>query len=103
LPASGESLLAHVISANLVSVTLPVGLVGSAAGIRTPATVSYQVNIHWNGGLVGTINYGAGSTSGTFSFGAIVVLHPGDTLEFIGGAQDATALGVYWTIVGSRA
>jgi hypothetical protein len=102
LPLTGESMLAHVIPSSLTNVTFPAGLIGSAAGIRKVATSGYSVTINKNGSPIGSITYNAGAGTGTFSFGSDVICVPGDVIEFLGGTADATALGLYWTITGTR-
>ena len=101
-PATSESLLRHVISSNLTQVVLPVSLTGSYAACRTAPTGAYAITIKKNGSSIGTINFAASATTATFTFASSQTLVPGDLLEFVGGTADATILGIYFTISGSR-
>jgi hypothetical protein len=101
-PATGESLLRHAISGNLTNVVFPSGLTGSSAACRTAPTGSYSITIKKNGSSIGSINFAASSTTGTFTFTSSQTLVPGDLLEFVGGTADATILGIYFTISGLR-
>lgn len=102
VPGTSESLLKHVIPANLVSVILPASLTGSVAKCRTAPTGSYSITINKNGSSIGSINFAASSTSATFTFASIVTLAPGDIVEFVGGTADATILGIFFTLSGTR-
>jgi hypothetical protein len=101
-PGTSESLLRHVISSNLTQVVLPSSLTGSYADCRTAPTGAYAITIKKNGTSIGSINFAASSTAGTFTFASSVTLVPGDLLEFVGGTADPTILGIYFTLSGLR-
>lgn len=105
-PGTSESMLRHVISGGLTNVVFPSGLTGSVASSRVACTSNYTITIKKIvSGVtttIGTINFAAGVLAGTFTFSGSVTLSPGDTMEFVGGTADATILGIYFTITGTR-
>lgn len=102
VPATSESLLRHVIPANLSAVSLPSGLTGSVAKCRTNSTGTYTITINKNGSSVGTITFSAANPTASFTFSSAVSFSPGDILELMGGTADATILGIYITLSGTR-
>ncbi len=84
-------------------VTLPAGLTGSRAVCQVAPTSSVTLTLKQNGIAIGTITFGAGSTTGSFSFANQVVLAAGDVLELDAPTPaDATFAGASYTIAGIR-
>jgi hypothetical protein len=84
-------------------VTLPASLTGSYATADVAATASASINITRNGTVIGSVNFGAGSASGTFTFASQVVTAAGDVLKLVNQATaDATLSNISVTLVGTR-
>lgn len=84
------------------TVDFPVDLVGSKAGSKVTATASTVLTIKKNGSSVGTITFGAGGSTGTFSSAGFRVV-PGDILTIENQATaDATLANVSITLAGTR-
>lgn len=67
------------------------------------ATVSSVISIKKNGTEVGTVTYGAGATSGTFSSSGAVSFASGDVLTVVAPAsQDATLEGIAICLKGTK-
>lgn len=101
-PSTSESLLRHVISANLTTVTLPSGLTGSVFKNRAVPTGSYSITINKNGSSIGSINFAASGATATFTFSSLQTFSPGDIVELVGGTADLTILGIYGTLSATR-
>ncbi len=102
-PLGSETLLEHVVSGNLTSMTLPAGLAGSAAGCRTAPASAVTITINKNGSSIGTINIAGGATAATFAFATAVTFSPGDIITFVmQSAPDTSLTGLYWTLAGTR-
>ncbi|WP_213308160.1 hypothetical protein [Paraburkholderia sacchari] len=85
------------------AVTFPINLTGSYATAGAAATASTVLTITRNGTSIGTITFGAGATSGTFSFTSSVTTAAGDVIQVTGPATaDATLGDVSITLVGTR-
>lgn len=77
------------------------GQPNAQAKAGTAATASTVFTIAKNGSAVGTITFGAASTTGTFSFASNVDLVVGDLLTVTGPASpDATLADIDFTLVG---
>lgn len=72
--------------------TLPVGLTGSYASLESACTTAISFSIRKNGTEIGTINFAAGSTSGTFTFTSATSFAVGDSISIVApSSTDATA------------
>jgi hypothetical protein len=93
--------LIRVVMADAVS--LPVSLSTSPSPSCTTApTGAVTLVIKKNGSSIGSVNFAAGATTGTFTFTSAVSLASGDTFEIDAPATvDATLAGVSITIVGT--
>jgi hypothetical protein len=99
-PSASAKVLSAVVAQ---AMQLPQNLTGSFATAGTAATASTTFNINKNGSNIGTINFGAGATTGTFTFSAAVSFAAGDLLQIVApGTPDATLADVNFTIVGNR-
>jgi len=66
------------------NVTLPVNLTASVATCDVAPAVNVTVTINKNGASVGTVNFAAGSTTGTFTFASSVSLNgTGDVITLV--------------------
>ena len=72
------------------SVTLAAGLTGSVCTADTAATLSTNFNIAKNGTTIGTMNFGASSTSATFAMASSHSFIAGDVLTITPTRTDAT-------------
>lgn len=83
--------------------TLPSGLTGSRASAGTAATAAASITITKNGASVGSVNFAAGQTVGTFTFTAQTAFSAGDRLGFVAQATaDATLADIAVTLKGAR-
>jgi len=81
---------------------LPINLTGSVASSETATTGATSYPIKKNGSSIGSIDYGAAATAGTFTFAAEVSFTSGDLLTVEAPATaDATHDGLVWTFKGS--
>jgi hypothetical protein len=94
-------------------VTLPAGLAGSVAICDVAPTAPVQMTIYLNasviggaftgGTAIGTVNFAAGATTGTFTFAGALTLNPGDRLGLGAPAtSDTTFANPSITFLGSR-
>ena len=84
------------------SITLPVGLTGSIARCITAPTGNVSLNLAKNSSIVGTMNFAASATTGTFSLASPVTFLSGDVWQvYPPNPQDPTFGGLSWTIVAS--
>ncbi len=99
-PAAGATILKF--TANR-AFNLPANFVNSIAKAGTGATVSSVISIRKNGTQFGTITFGVGATTGTFSTSSTVVFAVGDQLSIVAPAvQDAALADIAVTIAGVR-
>lgn len=83
--------------------SLPSGLTGSRASAGTAATAAASITITKNGASVGSVNFAAGQTVGTFTFTAQTAFSAGDRLGFVAQATaDATLADIAVTLKGAR-
>ena len=84
--------------------TFPSGLSGSYAKAGTAATASTTFSITQNGTSIGSINFAASATTGTFTFSSAVTTSAGDVIAIVAPATpDATLADVSVAMVGNRA
>jgi hypothetical protein len=84
-----------------VGFKLPASLTGSNATLQTAATASTTFTIKNNGSSIGTIVFGVGGTSATFTFSSAVVFAVNDVLTIVAPASpDATAAGLAISLKG---
>lgn len=78
-------------------------LTGSYAKAGTAATASTTFSIKKNGSSIGSLNFAAGATSGTFTFTSAVTTSPGDVVQVVAPASpDATLANINLAVVGTR-
>jgi len=83
--------------------TFPAGLTGSQFIAGVAATGSTILTLKRNGSSIGTITFGAASTTATASFATAVTFFAGDVLEVVGPASaDATLAKISLTLRGTR-
>ncbi len=83
------------------TITLRAGLAGALASAITPPVGDVTFVIRIDGASVGTINFAAGSTAGTFTFPVTQVIAEGQIFEvYPPASQDSTLSDVSWTIAG---
>jgi hypothetical protein len=100
IPTAGQTLFRIEM---VRAVTLPINLTGSRAVCLTAPTAAVTLPIKQNGTSIGSINFAASATVGTFTFAAQVILNAGDVLELDAPATaDATFAGPSYTITGTR-
>ena len=84
------------------SISLPEALTGSIASCATPPTSPVTLNLSKNGIIVGTMNFAASATIGTFTFPSPVTFVSGDVWQVSPpNPQDETFGGLSWTIIAS--
>lgn len=85
------------------NVVLPQNLTGSLASCIAAATASATLVISNNGSSIGSLNFAASATSGTFIFPSAVTLVAGNVLAITNQATaDATLGSITFTITGTR-
>jgi hypothetical protein len=85
------------------TVTFPAGFAGSQAYAQVPATASTTLDVQQNDGSVGSITFGAESSSATFSLAADTAFAPGDRLALVNqDPADATLADLSITLKGTR-
>ncbi|MDE3038285.1 MAG: phage tail protein [Pseudomonadota bacterium] len=100
IPTAGQTLFRIEM---VRAVTLPASLTGSRAVCQTAPTGAITLPIKQNGTSIGSINFAASATTGTFTFASQVILNPGDVLELDApNPADATFAGPSYTITGTR-
>ncbi len=95
----------EVISINVVrAFSLPSGLTGSLGTLKTaPAGGSFVFTLKKNGSSIGTLTFGVGSTSGTFSFASSQSFVVADVFSISAPAvQDSAAAGLAVTMLGTK-
>jgi hypothetical protein len=83
------------------ALSFPASFSGSRATCVTPATVSTTVNVNKNGVNVGTIVFGIGASTGTFTTAGFTMA-VNDYLDFVVVAGDATLAGIAITLTATR-
>ena len=84
-------------------VILPASLTGSYASADTAATASTTLTLTKNGTSIGTVNFAASATSGTFTFSSSVTFAAGDILKLVNqSTADATLANISVSLVGTR-
>jgi hypothetical protein len=102
-PVANQSLLRHLISGDVASVTFAAGLATSEFKCRTTSTSTYVITIKWNGSSVGTITFSASTALAALALSADINAAPLDEIEFVGQATpDSTIAGIYGTLSGTR-
>ena len=100
IPTAGQTLFRIEI---VRAITLPINLTGSRAVCQTAPTAAVTLPIKQNGTSIGSINFAAGATTGTFTLASAVILNIGDVFELDAPATaDATFAGPSYTITGTR-
>ena len=85
------------------AITLPASLTGSYASSIVAATGATTLTIAKNGSSIGTVNFGAGSASATFTFASAVSFVAGNILTLTNqSTADATLAGVSVTLAATR-
>lgn len=85
------------------AVTLPASLTGSFASATIAATAATTLTIAKNGTPIGSVNFAAGATAGTFTFSGSVTTSPGDVLTLTNQSPaDTTLANISVSIVGTR-
>jgi hypothetical protein len=83
--------------------TLPASLTGSTAKAKTASTGSASFEIQQDSVAIGTINFTAGNTTGSFTFASATTFAAGSILEIYAPATaDATLADISVTFLGSR-
>jgi hypothetical protein len=81
-------------------VTFPAGLQAYA---QVPATASTTLDAQHNGTSIGSITFGAGSSTASFALATDTILAPGDRLAIINeDPADATLADLSITLLGKR-
>lgn len=94
-PTDGTTLMRFIAVRNF---RMPVSLTGSQASSEVATTSSAAYPIKKNGTSIGTINYAAAATAGTFTFSTETDFTSGDILTVEAPATaDATHDGLVWT------
>lgn len=84
-------------------VVFPASLTGSYASAINAATAATVLTIARNGTSIGTINFAASSSSGTFTFSSAVTTAAGDVITITNqGTADATLSGISVSLTGTR-
>ena len=97
---NSEMLLQYVLP---VGISIPSGATGSYAIANIAATASTTVQINKNGSSIGSINWGASSTTGTYTFTSAVTFAAGDVLQLVApSTADTTLANVGITIAATR-
>lgn len=98
---SGAAIMARVILPR--AVTFPASLTGSYASATVAATAATTLTIARNGSAIGTVNFAAGATVGTFTFASAVTTAVGDVITLTNqGTADATLANISVTLTGTR-
>jgi hypothetical protein len=98
---AGGALMAQIVFPR--TVTFPAGFAGSQAYAEVAATASTTLDVQQNGVTVGSITFGAGSGSATFSLAADTAFAPGDRLAVVNqDPADAALADLSITLKGTR-
>jgi hypothetical protein len=85
------------------TVTFPAGFAGSEGYAQVPATAITTLDVQQNGVSIGSITFGAASSTATFSLSGDSVFAPGDRLATINeDPADATLADLSITFLGKR-
>ena len=85
------------------AVTLPASLTGSYASSDTAATASTVLTLTKNGTSIGSVNFAAAASTGTFTFSSAVTFAAGDILKLVNqSTADVTLANISVTLVGTR-
>lgn len=94
---------ANVLVPISIGLILPVNLTGSYALATVAAAASTVFTLYKNGASIGTVNFAASATSGTFSFLTSTSFVPGDYLDMIAPATpDGTLANIGITLLAQR-
>jgi hypothetical protein len=98
---AGGALMAQIVFPR--TVTFPAGFAGSQAYAQVPATASATLDVQQNGTSIGSITFGAGSSTASFALATDTVLAPGDRLAIVNqDPADATLADLSITLKGTR-
>jgi hypothetical protein len=98
---AGGALIAQIVFPR--TVTFPAGFAGSQGYALVPATASTTLDVQQNAVNVGSITFGAGSGTATFSLAADTTFAPGDRLALVNqDPADATLADLSLTLKGTR-
>lgn len=98
-PASGEEVIAHIITTN---VSFPAGFTGSYARALVASTGAAVYSIQKNGVQIGTLTF-TSSTTGVFAIASPAAFVAGDRFSLVApNPRNATLSGVSMTVVGTR-
>lgn len=95
-PANGDMIGGYV---STRSMTLPINFVGSFARVNVAPGVPYVLDVTKNGASVGTINFAAAATTGTFTIASPVSLIAGDVLRIVSTTTDGSFEDVLITLL----
>lgn len=85
------------------AVTFPASLTGSYASSTVAVTASTTVTLARNGTSIGTVNFAASATTGTFTLSSPITTAAGDVLTLTNQATaDATLANISVSLVGTR-
>jgi hypothetical protein len=99
-PDSGITLVRVIVPR---TTTFPAGLTGSYAKSEIAATAASSFPLTKNGASIGSVDWGVGATSATFTFASQQVFAAGDILELTAPAVvDVTLADLGFTLVGWR-
>lgn len=82
--------------------SLPASLTGSLLQCETAPTVNWTITLKRNASIIGTGLILAGQLVGTWTFASLVTFSDADFFKGICPAQDATLVGVSYTLMGTR-
>lgn len=100
-PTSNEVFFTQIIAG--ITLELPLNLAGSVATCMTPPTNTYTMNLLLNGNVIGTVNFAAASTTGTFTMTSVQSIASGSTLSLEAPSTvDPTFANPSVTIIGTR-
>lgn len=98
---TGNQLMARVLIPRIV--LFPASLTGSYASANVAATAATTLTLARNGTSIGTVNFAAGATAGTFTFSSAVTTAAGDVLTLTNQASaDATLADISVSLAGTR-
>jgi hypothetical protein len=98
---AGGALMAQIVFPR--TATFPAGFAGSQAYAEVPATASTTLDVQQSGTGIGSITFGAGSSTASFSLATDTVFAPGDRLAVVNqDPADATLADLSITLKGTR-